>query len=68
MQKFSEGDLRRFELKTDDPAEIAELDEVIRMKKLSRRDLGIILLFLRVRPGFEPVDFGISLHNSQENP
>lgn len=58
-KKFSEGLHWRFELKTDDPVEIAELDRVIEKKKLSRRDLGVILLFLHVRPGSVPLDFDI---------
>lgn len=53
------GELRRFELKTEDPVEIEELDRVIEEKKLSRRDLGVILLFLGVQPGFYREDFGI---------
>lgn len=65
-RKFSEGELRRFELLTDDPRAIAELDKVIKKKKLSRRDLGVITLFLRARPGFVPIDFGIQLHSNQE--
>lgn len=62
------GELRRFQLKTDDPAEIEELDRVIAKKKLSRRDLGVILLSLDVRPGFCREDFGIWSHNTQAHP
>ncbi len=66
--KFSKGELKRFELKTDDPEEIAALDEVIAGKKLSRHDLGIILLCLGVRPGFEREDFGIKKRNTPKYP
>jgi hypothetical protein len=66
-RKFSEGELRRFEILTADPRAVAELDRVIEKKKLSRRDLGVITLFLRARPGFVPIDFGIQLHSNQEH-
>lgn len=59
------GELRRFELKTDDPEEIEMLDRVIENKKLTRTDLGIILLFLGVRPGFGAAEFDIHRHNDQ---
>lgn len=62
------GELRRFELKTDDPEEIEELDRVIEKKKLTRRDLGVILLFLGVQSGFSPEDFGIYKRNNRERP
>ena len=62
------GELRRFELKTDDPEEIEELDRVIEEKHRTRRDLGVILLYLGVRPGFGPECFGIWKHNSPEHP
>ena len=62
------GELRRFELKTDDPEEIEELDRVIEEKHLTRRDLGVILLYLGVRPGFGPECLGIWKHNSPEHP
>ncbi|ENZ24707.1 hypothetical protein HMPREF1083_05719 [[Clostridium] clostridioforme 90A6] len=62
------GELRRFELKTDDPQDIEELDRVIEERKLSRRDLGVILLYLGVRPGFGPECFGIWKHNSPGHP
>lgn len=62
------GELRRFELKTDDPEEIEELDRVIEEKHLTRRDLGVILLYLGVRPGFGPECFGIWKHNSPGHP
>ena len=57
--RFSEGELRRFVIKTDDPAQIRELDDVIEKRGLTRRDLGVITLFLAVRPGFLPIDCGI---------
>lgn len=62
------GELRRFELKTDDPQDIEELDRVIEEKKLSRRDLGVILLYLGVQPGFGPECFGIWKHNNPGRP
>ena len=62
------GELRRFELKTDDPQDIEELDRVIEEKKLSRRDLGVILLYLGVQPGFGPECFGIGKHNNPGRP
>lgn len=66
--KFSEGELRRFELLTADKKAIAELDRVIEEKKLTRKDLGIILLYLGVRPGFGPECFGVWTHNNPEHP
>lgn len=62
------GTLGRFELKTDDPEEIEELDRVIEEKRLTRNDLGIILLYLGVRPGIDRSAFDISRHNIQEHP
>lgn len=53
------GELRRFELMTEDKEDIAELKRVISEKGLSRNDLAIILFNLRVRPGFSRSDFGI---------
>lgn len=61
------GELRRFELKTDDPEEIEELDRVIEEKHLTRKDLGIILLYLGVRPGIDRLAFDICKHNSPEH-
>lgn len=61
------GELRRFVLKTDDPDEIEELNRVIEDKKLTRRDLGVILLYLAVRPGFVPADFDIERHNTPKH-
>lgn len=58
------GELRRFELKTNDPEEIEELDRVIEEKHLTREDLGIILLYLGVRPGIDQSAFDIHRHNS----
>lgn len=62
------GDLRRFELKTDDPEEIEELDRVIEERQLTRKDLGIILLYLGVRPGIDRLAFGIHKHSNPEHP
>lgn len=65
-EKFSEGELRRFELTTEEGDALAKLDRVIRRKKLSRNDLGTILLCLRVRPEIDWEAFGISLHSTPE--
>lgn len=62
------GELKRFELKTNDPEEIEELDRVIDEKSLTRKDLGIILLYLGVRPGIDRLAFGIYKHSSREHP
>ena len=51
--------LRRFELQTDDAYLIDELKRVLYCKKLSRRELAVILLTLRVRPVFDLKDFDI---------
>lgn len=66
--RLSKCELRRFALKTDNPAEIEELDRVVEEHKLSRRDLGVILLFLCVQPGFGPTDFGIYTNSTQGHP
>lgn len=50
---------RRFELLTEGEAERERLERVLRESNLSRRDLAIILLGLRVRPEFGKEDFGI---------
>ncbi|MCM1190543.1 MAG: hypothetical protein NC541_14770 [bacterium] len=50
---------RRFELMTDGEDERIRLERVIREHCLSRRDLAIILLGLRVRPGLGKKDLGI---------
>ncbi len=51
---------RRFELTTSDPAQIAELEAVLdRHKDLTRRELAVIVMGLRVRPGFALKDFDI---------
>lgn len=62
------GELRRFELKTNDPDEIEELDRVIEEKHLTRRDLGIIVLYLGVRPGIDPLAFDIGRRNTPKHP
>lgn len=62
------GELRRFELKTNDPEEIEELNRVIEEKHLTRKDLGIILLYLGVRPGIDPLAFDIGRRNNPEHP
>lgn len=49
---------RRFDLTTSDPNRIAELEATLdRHKDLTRRDLAVIVMGLRVRPGFELKDF-----------
>lgn len=61
------GELRRFVLKTDKLQEINLLVKVIQEKHLSRRDLGIILLYLGVQPGCGPEAFDIHTHNDPEH-
>lgn len=53
------GDLRRFETLTEREDDLKELEHVIAGKGLTRRDLALILFFLRVRSGFDRSDFGI---------
>lgn len=62
------GELRRFEFLTDDADEIAELKRVVVEKKLTRQDLGIILLYLGVRPGIGREAFGIQKRSGRECP
>lgn len=50
---------RRFELLTESEAERERLERVLEERKLSRRDLAIILFGLRVRPEFGKEHFGI---------
>lgn len=50
---------RRFELTTENVAERERLESLIIERGLSRRDLAIILLGLRVRPEFGKEHFGI---------
>lgn len=50
---------RRFELITNDVDQIARFENVLEEKHLTRQDLALILFSLRVRPGFNPSDFGI---------
>lgn len=66
--KFSEGELRRFELLTTDSAIIKQIDKVIKKRKLTRMDLGLILLYLHVRPEYGPEAFGIWPRNNQAHP
>ena len=49
----------RFELLTESEAERERLERIIKRHNLSRRDLAIILLGLRVRPEFGKEHFDI---------
>lgn len=55
----SENMWRRFELITDDQKQIKATNEILDKKKISREELAIILLTLRVRQGFGLKDFDI---------
>lgn len=57
---------RRFELTVKNKNDYDCLEQVIKEKKLSRKDLAVILFGLRVRPGFQRSDFDIQWHNNQE--
>lgn len=48
---------RRFEQVTEDAHVLEELDEILDRKKLTRRELAVILTTLRVRPGYSLEDF-----------
>lgn len=48
---------RRFELITEDRALAEELDAILDRTRLTRRELAVILLSLRVRPEFSLEDF-----------
>lgn len=50
-------DLRRFEAVTSDPVLLRELYAVLYKANLSRRELAVISMYLRVRPGFSLADF-----------
>ena len=56
----------RFELITEDEERIAALDALLDQKQLSRWELAIILLSLRVRPGISEAAFGTELQDIQE--
>lgn len=47
----------RFELTTNNPAQVKELDAVLERAHLSRRELAVIVASLRVRPEFALKDF-----------
>lgn len=49
----------RFELTVKNKNDYDRLEQVIKEKKLSRKDLAVILFGLRVRPGFQRSDFDI---------
>ena len=50
---------RRFELTTNDPRQIRELDRLLDRLKLTRYELALIVISLRARPEFELKDFDI---------
>lgn len=56
----------RFEPVVKNENDREQLEQVIKEKKLSRKDLAVILFGLRVRPGFQRSDFDIQWHNNQE--
>ena len=58
---------RRFELITEDEKMIAALDSLLDRKRLSREELAIILLSLRVRPGIGEEAFGTKLQNTRDS-
>lgn len=58
---------RRFELITEDEKMIAALDSLLDRKQLSREELAIILLSLRVRPGIGGEAFGTELQNTRDS-
>ena len=58
---------RRFELITEDEKMIAALDSLLDRKQLSREELAIILLSLRVRPGIGEEAFGTELQDTRDS-
>lgn len=58
---------RRFELITEDEKMIAALDSLLDRKQLSREELAIILLSLRVRPGIGEEAFGTKLQDTRDS-
>lgn len=54
-----EREWRRFELITDDPAQIIALNAILDKYDIAREELAVIVLSLRVRPGFDLKDFCI---------
>ena len=52
-------DMRRFEQITDDSDLIERFRSLVKEKNLSREDLAIVLLTVRVRRGLDRRDFGI---------
>lgn len=55
----AESHWRRFELLVQTEKQNEELERVLNEKDLSRQDIAIILLGLRVRPEFGRSSFGI---------
>lgn len=53
------GELRRFELLTDEPEDLEKFNSLVKDKGLTRQDIALILFTLRVRPEFQRSDFGI---------
>lgn len=58
---------RRFELITEDEKMIAALDFLLDRKRISREELAIILLSLRVRPGIGEEAFGTELQDTRDS-
>lgn len=58
---------RRFELITEDEKMITALDSLLGRKRLSREELAIILLSLRVRPGIGEEAFGTELQDTRDS-
>lgn len=59
MEGIKKLDWRRFELQPSEKTKLTELEEIVRRHNLSRRELAVIILTLRVRPGFGLKDFDI---------
>lgn len=57
-QKIRES-YRRFEVITDDDAELIRCEKLLHDKNINRQELATILFSLRVRPGFDRQLFGL---------
>ncbi len=62
-----QGKWRRFELVTTDINQIYALNTILDRLKLSRYELAVILLSLRVRPGFDLEDFDMRRPDDQDS-
>lgn len=60
MPPFFSRELRRFELLTDDEQDVEEVERILCNRGITRQELAKILFTVRVRPGFQKADFGIS--------